>query len=56
MKEAVYLLMGLNQEKISCKRIENGIKKKFNSKYCLAVSSGTSAIKISLKSLGVQAW
>ena len=42
-----------SRKKYHVREFENGIKKKFNSKYCLAVSSGTSAIKISLKSLGV---
>ncbi len=36
------------------REFEKEISKKFKSKYCLAVSSGTSAIKIGLKALGVK--
>lgn len=36
------------------REFENNFKKYINSKYCLAVSSGTAAIKIGLKSLGVK--
>ncbi len=36
------------------REFEKKISKKFKSKYCLAVSSGTSAIKIGLKALGVK--
>ena len=36
------------------REFEKEISKKFKSKYCLAVSSGTSAIKIALKALGVR--
>ena len=36
------------------REFEKLISKKFKSKYCLAVSSGTSAIKIGLKALGVK--
>ena len=36
------------------REFEKKICKKFNSKYALAVTSGTAAIKIGLKSLGVQ--
>ena len=35
------------------RKFENNISKFFNSKYCLAVSSGTAAIKVALKALGV---
>ena len=36
------------------REFEKQISKKFKSKYCLAVSSGTSAIKVGLKALGVK--
>ena len=36
------------------REFEKEISKKFKSKYCLAVSSGTSAIKIGLKALDVK--
>ena len=36
------------------REFEKQISKKFKSKYCLAVTSGTSAIKIALKALGVK--
>ena len=36
------------------REFENNFKKYIRAKYCLAVSSGTAAIKIGLKSLGVK--
>ena len=43
-----------HRKKFHVREFEKSIKNKFNVKYCLAVSSGSSAIKISLKSLGVK--
>jgi len=36
------------------REFEKAVKKHFNVKYCLAVSSGTAAIKVGLKALGVR--
>ena len=42
------------REKYHVREFENLCEKYFNVKYCLMVSSGTAAIKIGLKSLGVK--
>ncbi len=42
------------RKKFHVREFEDILSKKFKSKYCLAVTSGTAAIKIGLKSLGVK--
>ena len=42
------------RKKFHVREFENKCSKYFKSRYCLAVSSGTAAIKIGLKALGVK--
>ena len=42
-----------NRKKFHVREFERKLNEKFQSKYCVAVSSGTAAIKIALKALGV---
>ena len=42
------------RKKFHVREFENEISKKFKSKYTLAVTSGTAALKIALKSIGVK--
>ncbi len=43
-----------HRKRFHVREFEKNIKNRFKSKYCVAVSSGTAAIKIALKALGVK--